>query len=65
MTVDFNEEVPEERQHVQTALRVTGLETLRPGNYVGALELLARSPAGLPMDVDIRPGATLPVSLDG
>ncbi len=62
VTLDFNEEVPEEGS-VQTALRVAGLETLRPGNYVGELELLARSPAGLPMDVDIRPGATLPVSL--
>ena len=44
-------------------LRVAGLEDLRPGSYVGEIQLQATNPAGRPMDVNIRPGETLPVSI--
>jgi hypothetical protein len=63
VTLDFNEAVPEEGS-VQTALQVMGLDSLRPGDYVGEVELTARSPAGLLMEVAVRPGATLPVTLN-
>ncbi|HXF61525.1 MAG TPA: hypothetical protein VNK95_07905, partial [Caldilineaceae bacterium] len=62
VTLDFNEEVPEEGT-VQTSLRVLGLESLRPGSYTGEITLEATNPAGRPMSVNIRPGETLPVSL--
>src|SRR5690606_7165352 len=62
VVLDFVEDVPEEGT-VQTFLRVAGLEELRPGNYVGEIQLQATNPAGRPMDVNIRPGETLPVSI--
>jgi hypothetical protein len=62
VTLDFNEEVPEEGA-LQTALRVAGLDSLRPGAYEGEIVLRAASPSGRPMNVTIRPGETLPVSL--
>ncbi|MCB9159382.1 MAG: VWA domain-containing protein [Caldilineaceae bacterium] len=63
VTVDFNEEVPEEGA-LATNLLVQGLDTLRPGDYSGELTLAATDPAGRPIDVTIRPGVTLPVSLN-
>src|SRR5690606_25116827 len=48
---------------VQAMLRIAGLEDLRPGNYSGEIQLQATNPAGRPMDVNIRPGETLPVSI--
>lgn len=46
----------------QTAiLRMDGLDLLRPGAYEGDLRLSVLSPAGLPMDVLIRPAPSLPV----
>jgi hypothetical protein len=62
VVLDFVEDVPEEGT-VQSVLRVAGLESLRPGNYTGEIQLTATNPAGRPMDVNIRPGATLPVSI--
>lgn len=62
VTLDFVEDVPEEGT-VQSALRVVGLDTLRPGTYEGEITLQATNPAGRPMDVNIRPGGTLPVTL--
>jgi hypothetical protein len=61
-SLDFNEDVPEEGA-AQARLRVTGLESLRPGAYAGEIRLQATNPAGRPMNVNIRPGAALPVSL--
>lgn len=63
VTVDFNEEVPEEGA-LSTMLMVQGLDTLRPGAYSGELTLAATDPAGRPIDVTIRPGLSLPVSLE-
>lgn len=62
VVLDFVEDVPEEGT-VQALLRVAGLDGLRPGNYTGEISLQATDPAGRPMDVNIRPGATLPVSI--
>lgn len=62
VVLDFVEDVPEEGT-VQSLLRVAGLEGLRPGNYVGEIQLQANNPAGRPMDVNIRPGETLAVSI--
>ncbi len=62
VTLDFAAEVPEDGS-LSTLLRVDGLETLRPGEYSGEIVLTATSPAGLPLDVDIRPGAALPVTM--
>jgi hypothetical protein len=44
-------------------VRVVGLDSLRPGAYTGEIQLQATNPAGRPMDVNIRPGAALPVTL--
>lgn len=62
VTLDFVEEVPEEGT-AQATLRVAGLESLRPGSYVGEIRLQATNAAGRPMEVNIRPGAALPVTL--
>jgi hypothetical protein len=62
VVLDFVEDVPEEGT-VQASLRVAGLDDLRPGTYEGEIQLQASNPAGRPMDVNIRPGATLPVSI--
>ena len=63
VALDFVKDVPEEGV-TTTTLHIDGLETLRPGDYEGEIVLSATSPAGLPMDVNIRPGALLPVSLN-
>jgi hypothetical protein len=62
VALDFVKDVPEEGVNT-TTLHVDGLDTLRPGDYEGEIVLAATSPAGLPMDVNIRPGALLPVTL--
>lgn len=62
VSLDFVEDVPEVDARA-TALKVDGLDTLRPGDYAGEITLTAVSPAGLPMDVNIRPGTELPVTL--
>jgi hypothetical protein len=62
VALDFVQDVPEEGT-VQALLRVAGLDTLRPGSYVGEIQLVATNPAGRPMDVNIRPGAALPVAI--
>ncbi len=50
---------------IQTALlHVDGLDLLRSGAYEGQLNLSAFSPAGLPMEVQVRPAPSLPVILD-
>jgi hypothetical protein len=62
VVLDFVEDVPEEGT-VQSLLRVAGLGNLRPGSYGGEIQLTATNPAGRPMDVNIRPGSSLPVSI--
>ena len=62
VTLDFLEDVPEEGA-LQTALKVAGLASLRPGDYVGTIDLEATNPSGLPMDVAIRPAPEIPVTL--
>ena len=62
-SVSLSVEVPE--NGIQSALlHVDGLDLLRPGEYEGQLNLSALSPAGLPMEVQVRPGSSLPVILD-
>jgi hypothetical protein len=60
--VEFMEDVPESGS-LTTTLLINGLATLRPGSYSGELTLEAADPAGRPIDVRIRPGAELPVTL--
>ena len=62
VVLDFNQEVPEEGA-IGATLKVNGLESLRPGDYQGEITLSASTPSGLPMDVEIRPGPLLPVTL--
>ena len=62
-SVSLSVEVPE--NGTQTALlHVDGLDLLRPGQYEGQLNLSTLSPAGLPMEVQVRPAPSLPVLLD-
>ncbi len=62
-SVNLSVDVPE--NGIQTALlHVDGLDLLRPGQYEGQLNLSAFSPAGLPMEVQVRPAPSLPVLLD-
>ena len=62
VSLDFSIDVPEHGS--QTALlRVDGLDLLRPGEYEGQLNLSAFNPAGLPMEVQVRPAPSLPVAL--
>ena len=62
-SVNLSVEVPENGS--QTALlHVDGLDLLRPGQYEGQLNLSALSPAGLPMEVQVRPAPSLPVLLE-
>ena len=62
-SVNLSVEVPE--NGIQTALlHVDGLDLLRPGQYEGQLNLSALSPAGLPMEVHVRPAPSLPVLLN-
>ncbi|MCB9140199.1 MAG: VWA domain-containing protein [Caldilineaceae bacterium] len=63
VSVQFNEDVPETGS-LATSLRIDGLDDLRPGAYTGTLTLQTFTPSGLPMNVEIRPGAALPVTLD-
>jgi hypothetical protein len=62
VSLDFVQDVPETGT-VQAKLHIAGLNTLRPGNYKGEIQLQATNPAGHVMDVNIRPGATLPVAI--
>ncbi|MFN2203639.1 MAG: VWA domain-containing protein [Caldilineaceae bacterium] len=62
VTLDFMPDVPEEGS-LSTALRIDGLDTLRPGEYEGEIKLEARSPSGLPMNVRIRPAPEIPLTL--
>ena len=62
-SLDFSIDVLENGS--QTALlRVDGLDLLRPGEYEGQLNLSALNPAGLPMEVKVRPAPSLPVALN-
>ena len=62
-SVSLSVEVPE--NGFQTALlHVDGLDLLRPGQYEGQLNLSALSPAGLPMEVQVRPAPSLAVILN-
>jgi hypothetical protein len=60
--LDFVIDVPEAGSQ-EARLRVDGLELLRPGDYTGELMLSVTNPAGLPMNVKIRPAPVIPVSL--
>ncbi|MCB0097344.1 MAG: VWA domain-containing protein, partial [Caldilineaceae bacterium] len=62
VALNFAEDVPETGS-LQTLLKVEGLETLRPGQYVGQVTLTANTPAGRPADVAVRPSPQLPVTL--
>jgi hypothetical protein len=61
VALNFNVEVPE-RGVITSTLQVAGLAALRPGEYTGEVRFTATRPNGGPMDVAIRPGATLPLS---
>lgn len=61
VALNFDHDVPETGV-VTATLRVDGLDTLRPGEYAGEIALRATRPDGRPMDVAIRPGASLPVT---
>ena len=62
-SLNFSIDVPEHGS--QTALlRVAGLDLLRPGDYEGQLNLSALNPAGLPMEAQVRPAPSLPVTLN-
>ena len=62
-SLNFSIEVPEQGSQA-ALLRIEGLELLRPGAYEGQLNLSAFSPAGLPMEVKVRPAPSLPVALN-
>lgn len=62
VSLDFSVDVPESGSQAGL-LRVEGLDLLRPGEYEGQLNLSALSPAGLPMQVDVRPAPSLSVLL--
>ncbi|MEZ4863507.1 MAG: vWA domain-containing protein [Caldilineaceae bacterium] len=59
-SLNFMVDVPENGA-VTAPLLVDGLTALRPGTYSGEITLQVNSPAGRPMDVDIRPMRTIPV----
>lgn len=59
--LNFLVDVPETGSQ-PARLQVQGLETLRPGQYAGEITWQTTDPAGRPMDVRIRPAATLPVT---
>jgi hypothetical protein len=60
VALDFVADVPESGS-LPSKFFVQGLDKLRPGQYTGEIKLEAKGPSGLPMDVSIRPGPTLPV----
>ena len=62
VVLDFREDVPEDGA-LDTTLFIDGLDTLRPGNYVGEITLRANSPAGRAMDIELRPAPEIPVAL--
>ncbi|MCY4089698.1 MAG: VWA domain-containing protein [Caldilineaceae bacterium] len=62
-SLNFSIEVPEQGSQA-ALLRIEGLELLRPGAYEGQLNLSAFNPAGLPMEVKVRPAPSLPVTLN-
>lgn len=60
--VNFSVDVPENGTAL-TALRVDGLDLLRPGTYEGEITLAVQNPAGRPMNnLDIRPTTAIPVT---
>jgi hypothetical protein len=61
VSLDFESDVPETGV-VTGAIRIDGLDTLRPGEYTGELTFKATRPNGQAIDVQIRPGALLPVT---
>lgn len=61
VALNFAQDVPE-TGIVTATLRVDGLETLRPGEYTGTISLKTTRPNGQLMDVQIRPGSTVPVT---
>jgi hypothetical protein len=63
VAVAFAEDVPESGS-VTVQLKVEGLDALRPGEYAGEITLRTSDPAGRPLDVQIRPSAVLPVTLN-
>ncbi len=62
-SLNFSIEVPEQGSQA-ALLRIEGLDLLRPGAYEGQLNLSAFNPAGLPMEVKVRPAPSLPVTLN-
>ena len=62
VSLDFQHDVPEEGA-IAANLLIEGLDALRPGDYTGEITLEAKSPAGLPMNVMLRPAAQIDVSL--
>lgn len=63
VSIQFAEDVPETGSSV-AQLQITGLADLRPGEYEGQITLRASDPSGRPLDVQIRPSAVLPVTLN-
>jgi hypothetical protein len=63
VSLNFASDVPETGV-VTGTIRIDGLDALRPGEYSGELTFKATRPNGQAMDVQIRPGALLPVSLN-
>lgn len=47
----------------EARLRINGLETLRPGRYVGEILFSVTTPADRTMDVELRPSPVLPLQL--
>ncbi len=62
VSLDFQHDVPEEGA-IAANLLIEELGALRPGDYTGEITLEAKSPAGLPMNVMLRPAAQIDVSL--
>ncbi|MBX3013513.1 MAG: VWA domain-containing protein [Caldilineaceae bacterium] len=61
-SVSFSVDVPENGTET-TALRVDGLDLLRPGTYEGEITFTVHNPAGRPMNnLDIRPTTAVPVT---
>ncbi len=63
VALNFSVDVPESGSQM-ALLHVDGLDSLRPGEYEGELDLSAFGPAGLPMEVQIRPAPSLPVAIN-
>jgi len=61
--LNFSQEVPEEGT-AESSFEVEGVDRLRPGSYEGEIVLSVTTPAGRPMDVQLRPGSILPIFVD-